>query len=82
MFGHDDKVEGRKDVEVLSGVIPRMLRVMPWRGRVEGKERDDCFCFFLLLSALLNTRLGRLPSRDVNGEACRGGKGCVWDGCR
>ena len=60
-----------------SGVIPRMLKVRPWRGWVEGEERDDCFCFFLLLSALLNTRLGRLPSGDVGGEACWGGKGCI-----
>jgi len=62
----------------LSGVIPRMLRVRPWRGRVEGKEGDDwVFCFFLLLSAFLNTRLGLLPSGDVGGEACREGEDCV-----
>jgi len=61
-----------------SGVIPRMLRVRPWRGRVEGGEGDDwVFCFYLLLSAFLNTRLGRLSSGDAGGETCWEGKDCV-----
>ena len=29
-----------------SGVIPRILRVRPWRGRVGGEERSGCFCSF------------------------------------
>jgi len=55
-----------------------MLRVRQWRGRVEGEEGDDwVFCFFLLLSAFLNTRLGCLPSGDVGGETCWEGEDCV-----
>ena len=36
-----------------SGVIPRMLRVRPWRGRVEGEEGDDwvfkVLCLFVTI---------------------------------
>ena len=64
----------------LSGVIPRIFRVRLWRGRVESEEGHDwVFCFFLLLSAFLNTRLGCLPSGDVGGgsETCWEGEDCV-----
>ena len=54
-----------------SGVIPRMLRVRPWRGRVEGKEGDDwVFCFSLLL-LLLDTGISRLPGADAGVDDCR-----------
>jgi len=53
-----------------SGVIPRILRVRQWRGQVEGKEEDNCFFSFLLLSALLESVLDRLPKQDVFSGAC------------
>jgi len=63
------------------GVIPRMLRVRPWRGRVEGEEGDDwVFCFLLLLT-LLDTGIGRLPGADAGGDDCRGHQDCIWDTC-
>jgi len=44
-----------------------MLRVRPWRGRVEGEEGDDCFFCFVLLLTLLDTGIGRLPGADAGG---------------
>jgi len=59
-----------------SGVIPRIVKVIPLRVRVHGKEGDGFF-FCFLLSALLGTLQYRLPSGDVCGRFCRGGLGVV-----
>ena len=83
MFSQDDKVERWKDVEVLdrfpfsgSHTTNVESETMERSSRGGGGRRFD-FCFFLLLSAFLSTRLGRLPSEDVGGETCWEGEDCV-----
>jgi len=54
-----------------------MLKVRPWRGRVEGGKGDDwVFCFLLLLT-LLDTGIGRLPGADAGSDDCHRDPDCV-----
>jgi len=91
MFSQDDKVEMCKVRKMsrswsdshFSGVIPRMLRVRPWRAsEVEEREKRETIIFLrFLLSTLLKTEIGRIPSADAGGDDCHRDPDNVWDRC-
>jgi len=83
MFSQDDEVERRKGGEFLNGIIffgshttNVESETVKRLSRGGGRWR---FCFlFLLLSTLLDTGIGRLPSADAGSDDCRQSPDCVW----
>jgi len=84
MFSQDDEVERRKDVEILNripffgshttNVKSETVKRLNRGGRSERLG-------FWLLSTLLDTGIGCLPSADTGRDDCRKGQDCAWDCC-